>query len=67
MALRAFIGKTVLVSINDPDINNVVWNFDPVPFSENARNGQFDEFKAVGYRDGLEIGQHKALFTTTAK
>ena len=67
MALRAFIGKTVLVSINDPDINNVVWNFDPVPFSKNARNGQFDEFKAVGYRDGLEIGQHKALFTTTAK
>jgi beta-galactosidase len=48
-------------------INNVVWKFDPVPFSEDARDGAFDEFSAVGYRKGLRIGQHNALFTTTAK
>ena len=48
-------------------INNVVWKFDPVPFSEDARDGHFDEFSAVGYRNGLRIGQHNALFTTTAK
>jgi len=48
-------------------INNVVWKFDPVPFSEDARSGAFDTFSAVGYRKGQLIGQHNALFTTTAK
>ena len=67
--VELYQNKKLVQTLDAPTdtINNVVWKFDPVPFSEDARNGQFDEFKAVGYRDGLEIGQHKALFTTTAK
>ena len=54
--------------LNSPTdtINNVVWKFDPVPFTNGALAGNYDTFKAVGYRDGRVIGQHSALFTTTA-
>ena len=54
--------------LNSPTdtINNVVWKFDPVPFSNGALAGNYDTFKAVGYRDGRVIGQHSATFTTTA-
>jgi len=48
-------------------INNVVWTFDPVPFTDDAKNGIPDTFKAVGYRNDKKIGQHSAHFTTTAK
>ena len=48
-------------------INNVVWTFDPVPFTEDAKNGIPDTFKAVAYRSDKKIGQHSAYFTTTAK
>ena len=61
--------RKLVQSLDKPTdtINNVVWKFDPVPFSEDARNGHYDEFSAVGYRNGQTIGQHNALFTTTAK
>ena len=48
-------------------INNVVWKFAPVPFTEGAKNGEPDSFKAVAYRGGKKVGQHSADFTTTAK
>ncbi len=48
-------------------INNVVWTFDPVEFTEDAKNGIPDTFKAVAYRSDKKIGQHSAYFTTTAK
>ncbi len=48
-------------------VNNVVWKFDPVPFSAGALAGNYDTFKAIGYRKEKKIGQHSALFTTTAK
>ena len=50
----------------DP-INNVVWTFDPVPFTEEAKNGVPDTFRAIAYRGGRKIGQHTGYFTTTAK
>ena len=67
--VELYQNKKLVQTLDAPTdtINNVVWKFDPVPFSEDARNGQFDEFSAVGYRDGAKIGQHNALFTTTAK
>ena len=53
--------------LNSPTdtINNVVWKFDPVPFTNGALAGNYDTFKAVGYRNGRVIGQHSATFTTT--
>ncbi|MBR5680981.1 MAG: hypothetical protein IKX19_10050 [Clostridia bacterium] len=48
-------------------INNVVWKFDPVAFSEEAHNGTPDVFKAVAYNSqGRLVGQTTARFTTTA-
>lgn len=46
-------------------INNVVWKFDPVPFSEKALGGRQDVFEAVGYRDGQLIGRHTGRFSTS--
>ena len=53
--------------LNSPTdtVNNVVWKFDPVPFTNGALAGNYDTFKAVGYRNGRVIGQHSATFTTT--
>ncbi len=48
-------------------INNVVWKFDPVPFTEEAHNGTPDVFKALAYNSqGRLVGQTTARFTTTA-
>ena len=46
-------------------INNVVWKFDPVPFSEKALGGRQDVFEAVGYRNGEVIGKHQGRFSTS--
>jgi len=61
-------GRLVQTLNNPTDtINNVVWTFDPVPFSEGAKNGTPDTFKVIGYRNDRKIGQHTGYFTTTAK
>ncbi len=80
--LTPYIGEKVFVSISKAKgtsrtnpyntmsidtINNVVWMFDPVQFTNNAKNGIPDTFTAVAYRNGKEIGQHSASFTTTKK
>jgi len=59
----------LMQTLNTPTdpINNVVWKFDPIPFTEDAKNGIADTFKAIAYRGGKKIGQHSAYFTTTAK
>ncbi len=67
--VELYQNDTIVQVLNAPSdkINNVVWKFDPVPFSEGARSGNYDKFKAVGYRNGKMVGQHSAVFTTTAK
>ena len=67
--VELYQNNKMVAILNKPTdtINNVVWKFDPVPFSNGALAGNYDTFKAVGYRDGRVIGQHSATFTTTAK
>ena len=66
--VELYQNKKLVQTLDKPTdtINNVVWKFDPVPFSNGALAGNYDTFKAVGYRDGRVIGQHSATFTTTA-
>ena len=45
---------------------NDAFNGSGLPFTNGALAGNYDTFKAVGYRDGRVIGQHSAVFTTTA-
>jgi len=66
--VELYQNDVLVQTLNNPTdpINNVVWTFDPVPFTDNAKNGIPDTFKAVSYRDDTIIGQHSACFTTTA-
>ncbi len=68
--VELYQNKKLVQTLDKPTdtINNVVWKFDPVQFSSKVlEDGAYDEFSAVGYRNGRKVGQHNALFTSTAR
>jgi hypothetical protein len=68
--VELYQNKRLVQTLDKPTdtINNVVWKFDPVQFSDKVlEDGAYDEFSAVGYRNGKKTGQHNALFTSTAR